>query len=168
MRHGKTLHSLLLLLVLGDLLHSAVARAQARCPWLNVATASGVLEGPALLAMPKSTENETECVFRFEKENTAYTLQIAVNKLSAGSKSTTLDTSDCSSPGTPLRAIGNEALLCADDHKHSSGEEVVGRVRDTHFRVVITTSAHNDSSMTRDVLEMKTRSVAEAVAGSLF
>jgi len=57
MRHGKTLHSLLLLLVLGDLLHSAVARAQARCPWLNVATASGVLEGPALLAMPKSTEN---------------------------------------------------------------------------------------------------------------
>jgi hypothetical protein len=79
-----------------------------------------------------------------------------------------LDGSECSAPGAPLRAIGNEAILCADDTKHARGEAVVGRVRDSLFRVVISTSSRSDSDMTREVLEQKTRNVAEQVAGSLF
>jgi hypothetical protein len=46
------------------------------------------------------------------------------------------------------------------------GEAVVGRVRDSVFRV--STTSRNDPDMTREVLEQKTRNIAEQVAGSLF
>jgi hypothetical protein len=150
------------------LLSAGTADAQARCPWLNVATASGVLQGQAVLQVQYLSASETHCIFRYRAENAEYVLQIAVKSQQDPTKGLALDGSECSAPGAPLRAIGNEAILCADDTKHARGEAVVGRVRDSLFRVVISTSSRSDSDMTREVLEQKTRNVAEQVAGSLF
>lgn len=166
MHPGRGLSKLLLLLAPVGLLSNGAAHAQARCPWLNVATASGALQGPALLEVKRLSESETSCVFRYQKENTAYVLQISVKSQQDPSKGLAQSGSECSAPGTPLRAIGNEAILCADDRRHTLGEEVVGRVRDSVFRVSIT--SRNDPDMTREVLEQKTRNIAEQVAGSLF
>jgi hypothetical protein len=80
----------------------------------------------------------------------------------------TLDASQCTSAATQFKAIGNEAILCADDKKNSHGDEVIGRVRDSVFRVTISTSSRNDPVMTREALDDKARSIAEQVAGALF
>jgi hypothetical protein len=61
----------------------------------------------------------------------------------------------------PLKAIGNEALACSDDH----AELVVGRVRDRAFLVRLGT---NDHSTQPSALREKARRVAEQVAGILF
>jgi hypothetical protein len=75
----------------------------------------------------------------------------------------------CSGEASPVQAIGNEAVMCASDIKgQTDGEQVIGRVRDQVFTVAITTSARNDSSMSRDSLKEKTRNIAEQVAGALF
>jgi hypothetical protein len=165
--HPETsLRRLVLLLVAMGLLSTGPAHAQARCPWLNVATASGALQGPAVLEVQKLSETQTICVFRYQKEEMAYVLQISVMSQQDPSKGLAQSESECSSAVTPLRAIGNEAVLCADDRRHLLGEEVVGRVRGSVFRVSI--SSRNDPDMTREVLEQKSRNIAEQIAGSLF
>ena len=78
-------------------------------------------------------------------------------------------TTQCRGAAAPLRAIGNEAVMCAADTKgHTHGEHVIGRVRDQIFTVTVTTSARQDPSMPREALEEKTRNIAEQVAGALF
>jgi hypothetical protein len=158
----------LLIALAGLLLGPVICQGQVRCPWLNVATASGVLNGPASLEVKKVAEDETVCLFRYEKEGTAYVLQISVKSQQPVGNGKALDLSQCTSAGAPLRAIGNEAILCADDRKSNRGDEVIGRVRDSFFRVAISTSSRNDSLMTREVLEERVRSIAEQVAGALF
>jgi hypothetical protein len=150
------------------LLAQAQVEAPARCPWLNVATASGTLNGPAALAMRQPAAGETVCVFRYQNQKTVYSLRIEVwahQDITTGLKS---QEADCTAPAVPLQAIGNEAMLCADDQRTSRGDAVIGRVRDSVFRVSVTTSERNDPAMPRDVLEQKARDTAEAVAGSLF
>lgn len=142
--------------------------APVRCPWLNVATASGTLNGPATLAMQQPSADETVCVFRYENQKTVYSLQIEVWSHQDISKGLKTQESDCTAPEVPVRAIGNEAMLCAEDRKSASGDAIIGRVRDSIFRVSVSTTAHNDPAMPRDILEQKARDTAEAVAGSLF
>ena len=150
----------------GLMLSAGMAHAQARCPWLNVATASGVLNGPASLEMRQPAPNETHCLFR--RNDSELTLEIVVKSQQDVSQGITAEQAACTSPVTRVQAIGNEALLCADDHKPTRGSEVIGRVRDSVFRVVIVTRARNDPALARDVLEQKARDTAEQVAGSLF
>jgi hypothetical protein len=147
---------------------SATSQAQTRCPWLNVATASGVLNGPASLEVTKPAPSVTNCIFRYQKEGTTYLLQISVKSQQDVSSGHALDASQCTSAPTPVRAIGNEAMLCADDGRNSHGDTVVGRVRDSLFTVAISTSSRNDAVMTREALDEKVRAIAEQVAGALF
>jgi hypothetical protein len=154
--------------VAGLALADAPAQAHARCPWLNVATASGVLDGPATLTLQQPAADETVCVFRYQNRNTVYSLQIEVWAHQDIGKGLTVQESDCTAPAIPLRAMGNEAILCTDDRKSVRGDAVIGRVRDSIFRVSLSTSARNDPAMPRDVLEQKTRETAEMIAGSLF
>lgn len=160
---GRTMLLTVSLLMCGSCVHG-----QARCPWLNVATASGVLGGPALLTVENPAANETSCVFRYQTAKTVEVLQVDVRLRQDAGKGIVADQSTCTGPGTPVRAIGNEAVLCADDSKGSRGNEVIGRVRDSIFRVVISTSAKNDLALTHDVLEQKARDTAEQIAGALF
>ena len=62
----------------------------------------------------------------------------------------------CSGEASPLRAIGNEAVMCTVDIKgQAEGEQVIGRVRDQMFTVALTTSVRNDPSMSGDVIKEK-------------
>jgi hypothetical protein len=144
------------------------AHGQARCPWLNVATASGVLEGSASLQIEQPNATETHCVFRYQNGKTVETLQIDVKRQQDISRGIVPEESSCRSPGTPLKAIGNEAVLCADDRRSSRGDQVIGRVRDSIFRVSASTTAKNDPAITREVLEQRAKDTAEQVAGALF
>jgi hypothetical protein len=68
-----------------------------------------------------------------------------------------------------LKAIGNEALICAaDDRKAGMGERIVGRVRDQVFTITIASSVKNDPILTRDILKTRIYTAAEQVSGNLF
>jgi hypothetical protein len=75
----------------------------------------------------------------------------------------------CGNDTTPLKAIGNEAILCsADDRKAGVGERVMGRVRDQVFTITIGSSLKNDPILTRETLKTRIYTAAEQVAGNLF
>lgn len=154
--------------LVGLLLFAAYGQAQAKCPWFNVATASGMLDGPAMLEVTKPSADETHCLFRYANGSSVYTLEIVVRAHQDVSKGLAPELGACTSPTTPLRAIGNEAALCTEDRRSSRGDVVVGRVRDSFFRVSISTSLRNDPAMTRDILEQKVTNTAEQIAGALF
>lgn len=157
-----------LCLALGLALAAASAEAQARCPWLNVATASGVLEGPAQMEAQTPASGQAVCSFRYATGNAVSSLRITVEDRKDATAGEAALEARCASPGAPLKAIGNEAVFCAKDTRSSRGEEVIGRVRDRIFTVTISTNAPEDSVMTRDALVGKVQNVAEQVAGALF
>ncbi len=96
-------------------------------------------------------------------------LRITVEKVKDPGRGLAAYTTQCRGAAAPLRAIGNEAVMCAADTKgHTHGEQVIGRVRDQIFTVTVTTSARQDPSMPREALKEKTRNIAEQVAGALF
>jgi hypothetical protein len=150
------------------LLSPALCKAEARCPWLNVATASGALNGPSVMTVQQGAGNGTTCIFQYRNKSAIYSLRISVSDLKEASKGAAPYEDQCASSKEPLRAIGNEAVMCAADEGHLHGEQVIGRVRDRIFILVVSTSARNDPSMSGDVLKEKLENLAEQVAGSLF
>jgi hypothetical protein len=75
----------------------------------------------------------------------------------------------CGADAAPLKAIGNEALICAaDDRKAGIGERVLGRVRDQVFTITIVSTLKNDPILSRDILKTRIYTAAEQVAGNLF
>lgn len=154
------------------LLLSGACSAQSICPWLNAATASGVLGGPATVQVNSNTTNGTGvCVFRYKDEARSNTLRIAVIKAhrpeNAGREMTPYESS-CTSSGMPLKGVGNEAIQCASDVKKANGELVVGRVRDNIFAVTVSARAGDNPAVTKDDLEDKAQEIAKQVAGILF
>lgn len=139
-----------------------------RCPWLNEATASGVLNGPVTRALEQPSIHETVCLFRYENRKTVYSLRIEVSVGQDTNAGLKIEQSDCTGTAIPVRAIGNQAMQCDVDRRTSHGNALIGRVRNAVFRVGISTSLRNDPAMPRDVLEQKARDIGEAVAGSLF
>ena len=91
------------------LLCGSHAHAQARCPWLNVATASGVLEGPALLQVEQPKATETQCVFRYQNGKVIETLEIDVRlnlRRARGSTDRPLRSSCCQGWGASAHRDG--------------------------------------------------------------
>jgi hypothetical protein len=75
----------------------------------------------------------------------------------------------CGADASPIKAIGNEALVCtADDRKGGVGERVVGRVRDQVFTITIASSLKVDPILNREALKARIYTAAEQVAGNLF
>ena len=75
----------------------------------------------------------------------------------------------CPPKSPPLRAIGNEAVVCSIQGKgEPSSERVVGRVRDQAFVVSVSSSVQDDPAMTQEMRREKANLVAEQVAGILF
>jgi hypothetical protein len=74
-------------------------------------------------------------------------------------------TAKCGRNATPLRAIGNEALLCSLRSKNQFSEQVVSRVRERAFLVRVSS---NSSGPERAELLDKSQKIAEQVAGFLF
>jgi hypothetical protein len=130
-------------------LMAAACRADDSCPFLNAATADGVLGGEVT-----SHVTGNLCVFAHASSQ----LRIEVQTVSLPHKS------KCEPNPTSLKAIGNEAFACSIDGKNGTiSEQITGRVRDRAFFILLTSN-----NIVRAALREKARSVAEQVAGILF
>jgi hypothetical protein len=145
-------------------------QANVGCPWLNVATASGVLRSSENGTMATLSQGSREaCGFVYHDATALRELRITTEQVQVPNQAITSAKAHCSGEASPLQGVGNEAVMCAANVKgQAEGEQVIGRVRDQVFTVTITTTARNDPSMSRDELKEKTRNIAEQVAGALF
>lgn len=148
----------------------AVCQMNTGCPWLNVATATGVLRSSERGPMATLAEgSKAECDFTYHDATASRELKITVEEVKDARQAMTAYQGRCGSGVTPLRAIGNEAVTCAVNSKGKSyGQQVIGIVRDQIFTVTVTTSAKKDPAMPREALEEKSRNISEQVAGALF
>jgi hypothetical protein len=144
-------------------LPACAGQAQETCPWLNAATAGGVLGGPVAAVTVKRDPpgGDASCEFTRRDGSALFELRIEVETMGSPAKDFQPYIARCHSAGAPLKAIGNEALACRDE----GGEQVVGRVRNRAFVVRVTT---NGRSSQPSELREKARKVAEQVAGILF
>ena len=132
----------------------AIVAAEERCPWLNVATAGGVLGGEV-----HATVTPTSCEFVRRVDGFESELRIEVVAANGPHE-------QCGAGAEPITAIGNEAQACAWRGRAGwTAEQVTGRVRDRSFLVRIGT---NNRTASAQDLRGKARNVAEQVAGILF
>jgi hypothetical protein len=148
------------------------SEAKESCPWINEATASGALEGAvtATVTHPEMSKDSdvATCVFLHQSGSTGIELRIEVEALGGAPGAYATYAARCGSDGVPLRAIGNEAVMCSHADKSRKkwvSEQVVGRVRDHIFTVRVSSNAR---SADRDILREKARKMAEQLAGFLF
>lgn len=150
---------------------SAGCHAQNNCPWLNVATASGALGAPSTLTLNKISDGSTTCIFRSQSGSSVEDLTVSVTVVADPQNvEQDLKTSEsrCASTASPLKAIGNDAVLCANNVAQSHGQQVIGRVRDQIFVISITAGAMPSSGTSNDAMAEKVKLIAEQVAGNLF
>jgi hypothetical protein len=139
--------------------NASQAKPPVVCPWLTQGTAAKMLGGDVSVIANVSDSGEGECKFTRE-QGSPDTLEIVVSK-------TTL--SGCPADSIPLRAIGNEAVLCRRSDPRGEGVQTVSsRVRDQHFTVTITTRGHEKAVKAQDPQDEPVARIAEQVAGSLF
>jgi hypothetical protein len=148
------------------------SEAKESCPWINEATASGALDGAvtATVTHPEMSKDpdEATCIFVHQSGSTSIELRIEVETLRGAAGAYAAYAEKCGPDGTPLRAIGNEAVACSyTDKKRKKwvSEQVVGRVRDHAFTVRVSSSS---ASPDRKVLQEKAQKMAEQLAGFLF
>ena len=146
------------------------ASAANNCAWINEATASGLLGGDAVGEVSATVAGQpTVCTFIQQAAGVKRTLRITVEVVTDAHARVGAIAQICGADSHPIKAIGNEALVCAaDDGKGGFGERVVGRVRDQVFTITLGTTLKNDPILTRDVLKAKIYTAAEQVAGNLF
>ena len=149
----------------GSVLRPTACHADARCLWLNAATAEGVLGGIVQTdVIPLTLQGDATCEFSRKQDSTLYMLRIVVHTMEVPSKDFASYLSKCDGATIPLKAIGNEAFQCV--LKGSAGEEqVIGRVRERAF---ILTIRRNSPILPKEGLREDARNIAEQVAGSLF
>ncbi len=138
------------------------------CPWLNAATAAGVLEGPVTASVTyfDETNSDASCEFTHKDGHTIRTLRIEVDTMRDLSHDFGRFLAKCGQDSKSLRAIGNEAIACNVAGKNNQvAEQVVSRVRDRAFIVDVLS---NGSDWRRDAVGDKARKIAEQVAGFLF
>jgi hypothetical protein len=162
----RSSHTLLLGLAI---LVPSVCQGQPKCPWINGATARGILIGPVTLTAKVSDRGDGVCEFSRQQGASVYQLRVSVNIMTDIPKQFPKYLALCLPNGTPLRAIGNEAVMCSTRGTgDKSAEKVVGRVRDQAFVVSVSSSVQDDPSMTQEMRRQKANLAAEQVAGILF
>ncbi|HVN05776.1 MAG TPA: hypothetical protein VMT86_15245 [Bryobacteraceae bacterium] len=108
---------------------------------------------------------DATCTF-ISSGNSLTELRIEVEAMPAGAKDFRNYSARCRVRVTPLKGIGNEALLCDDDEGDGRiAAQVVGRVRHRAFVVRIVAK---DRSAGRAMLRERCGQAAEQVAGILF
>jgi hypothetical protein len=145
------------------------ARAANSCPWMNEATASGLLGGDAKGAYSAAPGQPSVCTFTQQSQDVTRRLIVAVEIAQAPHARMLTIAQTCGANAAPLNAIGNEAITCAPfERKGEMGERVIGRVRDQVFTITLGTSLKNDPILTRDALKARGQTAAEQVSGNLF
>jgi hypothetical protein len=137
---------------------------------MNEATASGILGGEAMGEVTgNGAEGETTCEFTQLAAGFRRILSVTVEVTPDAHARLQTVARNCGGDAVPMKAIGNEALLCpTSDHKNGQGELVVGRVRDQVFTITIKTTLKDDPILTRKMLIVRINTTAEQIAGNLF
>lgn len=157
------------ILLLGLAFMSAVCHAQAKCPWINEATARGIVGGAVTATVKVSEHGFGICNFSRQQGAAIHELRISVDIMTDIPKQFPTYLAQCPPKSAPLRAIGNEAVMCSLQGKGDQyAEIVVGRVRDQGFVVSVSSSVQNDPSMRQETRRERANLVAEQVAGILF
>jgi hypothetical protein len=148
----------------------ALCRAANNCAWINEATASGLLGGEAVGAVTEAAAGKPGvCTFTQQNEKGKRTLRVTVEISVDAHLRLNAIAQSCGASAVPLKAIGNEAWICAaDEHKNQMGEFVFGRVRDQVFTITIDTTLKDDPILTRNELKARIGIAAEQIAGILF
>jgi hypothetical protein len=144
--------------------------AEVQCPWLNAATAAGVLGGEVQAnATAFTLQGDTTCEFKRADHSALFALTIAVHTMAFPSKDFATYLSRCSGTQVSLKAIGNEAIQCVPSNGSGNGEEqIIGRVRDRAFVIDLRRSATKQPTTSTSGLSDEARNLAEQVAGALF
>ena len=154
--------------IVGVFLSASICSAENLCPWINKATAFGVLGGSEEAATASVSEiSSTTCSFVYRDGDITRELRVTVELAKDPEQIFTAYKARCGGDASPLRAIGNEAVMCAADQK-GRGELVIGRVRVNVFTISVSTSSGSDPSMSYEALRQKAGLVAEQVSGNLF
>jgi len=158
--------------LMGVLLMNLTTLCQAKnsCAWLNEATASGLLGGDVVGNFAEATQdNPAVCTFVRQGAGFTRTLRITVEVTADATARLAEVAKVCGAGATPLKAIGNQALVCpADERKGTMGERVVGQVRNQIFTITMTGTLKGDPLLTRGELKARIYTAAEQVSGNLF
>ncbi len=157
-----------LFLLLGASWLAGTGRADEVCPWLNSATAGGVLGGTVSTTVTHSSRGNDDASCEYTRRNgpMTYAMHIEIITIKDVHADMQANFTPCGRNLTRLRAIGNEAVACSvQDKGREQSEQVISRVRDRAFVVRVST---NDSSLKPFVIREQARNVAEQVAGNLF
>jgi hypothetical protein len=148
---------------------------QATCPWMNAATAGGVLGGEVRsLVTGLTPAGDATCEFvRPGGSGAEAMLRIAVHTMPHLAQDYAGYVALCGAGAVKLRGIGNEAVRCIAQSGSSKGEElIVGRVRDRAFVITIKAEWIGEkppsATKTRNPMSDDSENIAEQVAGSLF
>lgn len=170
----------LLLLAGVCLLFPAASRAE-NCPWLNAATAGGLLGGEVTAEVTHPAMSDVTCKFVLKDSSVHAKLEIVVHTMATVGDEFPQILAECGPASTPIRAIGNEAVGCTkSDAPDMMTEEIVSRVRDRSFILRWTMPKPQASSQpeskpageaaspAEDEIKDKVQNVGQQVAGSLF
>jgi hypothetical protein len=161
----RGLWSVLLITMLAPL----AARAE-NCPWLNAATAGGLLGGEVSMTVTHTSPQDITCEFALKQSATLSALKIEVHTMSNVHQEFQSLASACGTEALPLRAVGNEAVACTQNSGTNQSEEIIARVRERAFLLRWTAPRPLQEGMplSREDIQDRFRNVAEQVAGSLF
>ncbi|HTB97055.1 MAG TPA: hypothetical protein VK716_08620 [Terracidiphilus sp.] len=147
----------------------SMVHAANECPWLNEATASGLLGGSAVGEFAGVAGQPAVCTFTQHEAGGTRTLQITIEVATDPHSRLAALIQSCGTRTEPLTAIGNESVACAlDPRRKTLGERAFGRVRDQVFTITLSSSLKGDPVLNEDALKTRIYTAAEQVAGNLF
>jgi hypothetical protein len=159
---------LLFALIVGTFVGPGRVLAEVPCPWLNSATAAGVLGGDVQANVtPLTPQGDTTCDFKRTEHSGVSSLTIAVHTMALPAKDYASYLARCMGTAVSLKAVGNEAIQCVQNNG-SGGEQIIGRVRERAFVIDLKRNSAGSRSSTASGLSEEARNVAEQVAGALF
>jgi hypothetical protein len=138
--------------------------ASQTCPVMNAATAAGALGGEVQATMTRS-DKDASYTCRFTRAGSELTIEIGT--LATPGQFARFADNACQGGRdiAPLKAIGNQTIVCSLGMNHEVVEKAVGRVRNQTF--IIRFGAADNAADTKSV-RSKTTALAELVAGNLF
>lgn len=142
--------------------------AEDTCPYMNEATAAGILGGEVKGSFISASKDNDDgsCSFKRTQQSGQAELRIDVTTMTDHATQFAKYLAQCKGRRSPLTGIGNEAVVCSESGKDAMRIElVVGRVRERAFVITLRTSDH---TLTEAGLRAKSLSAAEQVSGFLF
>ncbi len=137
--------------------------AEAACPFINTATAGGILGGKMRVSVTPGPANSGDAVCEFNRESGS-TLRIQVKTMAHWRAEFPAFLAQCGANSVALRGIGNEAVACSGTQNGKLYDQILSRVRERSILVRVTAADPQAGSTLRE----QARKAAEMVAGFLF